>query len=104
MGGQQLVVRRTKGHGLGKGVQRVSRQIYELVWKIRCLDFEFVTAQWKVLDSEAEAQTYGYHWQNEANDGLPVYEKAEDGYCYQFMGAYPVDKVDGYQVLLVDAR
>ena len=76
------------------------KQIYEIVWKIRCLEFEFVTNQWKVFDSETEAWTYGYQWQNEASEGLSPCEKVEDGYCYQFMGAYPVDEVDGYQILI----
>ncbi|MBM3303273.1 MAG: hypothetical protein FJY85_25425, partial [Deltaproteobacteria bacterium] len=74
----------------------MGKRIYELVWRITCLDFEFVTTQWKVLNSEAEAQIYGCRWQNEANDSLAPCEKAEDGYCYQFMGAYPVDELDGY--------
>jgi hypothetical protein len=80
------------------------KQIYEVVWKIRCLEFEFVTTQWKVFDSEAEAQAYGCQWQNEANEGLSPCERVEDGYCYQFMGAYPVDEVDGYQILLRNTR
>ena len=79
------------------------KQIYEASWKIRCLEFEFVTTQWKVFDSETEAKTYGYQWQNEANEGLAPCERAEDGYCYQFTSAYPVTEVDGYEILLADS-
>ena len=79
------------------------KQIYEASWKIRCLEFEFVTTQWKVFDSETEALAYGYQWQNEANEGLAPCERAEDGYCYEFTSAYPVTEVDGYEILLADS-
>jgi hypothetical protein len=76
------------------------KQIYKVTWRIKCLDLEFVTNQWKVFDSKAEALAYGYQWQNEANEGLSPCERAEDGYCYEFTSAYPVDEVDGYEILL----
>lgn len=77
------------------------KQIYEVTWRIKCLEFEFVTNEWKVFDSKAEALAYGYQWQNEANEGLAPCERAEDGYCYEFTSAYPVDEVDGYEILLL---
>lgn len=77
-------------------------QIYELNWKVMCLEFEFGETKWKVFDSEAKAQAYGRQKQDEWNDGLPPCEKANDGYCYQFMGAFLVDEVDGYGIMLLE--
>ena len=78
----------------------MAKQVYELVYKLRCLDFEFVRKVWKVFDSDAEAKAYGRKEQDELNGGLSPDEKAWDGYCYIFDYARPVEEVDGFQILL----
>lgn len=62
----------------------MAKQVYELVYKLRCLNFEFVRSIWKVFDSDAEAQAYGRKEQDELNGGLSPEDKADDGYCYIF--------------------
>jgi len=79
----------------------MAEQIYELVWKLRCLDLEFVRTEWKVFESETKAKAYGRQQQDELNDNLPPYEKADDSYYFEFMAAYPMAKVDGHRVLLI---
>ena len=78
----------------------MAKQVYELVYKLRCLDFEFVRSVWKVFDSDAEAQAYGRKEQDELNGGLFPEDKADDGYYYIFWYARPVEEVDGFQILL----
>lgn len=79
------------------------KQIYEIIWEARCLEFAFGVTHWKVFDSEDGARAYGRRKQDEWNDGLPPCEKADDGYYYRLIDAYPVHEVDGYKILLIDA-
>ncbi|MFZ6016715.1 MAG: hypothetical protein ACOYU0_03705 [Nitrospirota bacterium] len=80
----------------------MAKKIYELVYKLKCLDFEFVRTNWKVFNSETEAKAFGRKEQDELNGGLPPTEKANDGYCYIFWYTQPVEQVDGYQICFVE--
>lgn len=79
----------------------MAEQIYELVWKLRCLDLEFIRTEWKVFESDTRVKAYGRQAQDELNDNLPPCQKADDGYYFEFMAAYPMHKVDGYRVQLI---
>jgi len=35
------------------------KQIYQVEWLIRCCEFGLVKTEWKVFDSESEAESYG---------------------------------------------
>jgi hypothetical protein len=80
------------------------KQIYELVWTIRCAvggeELEFLRTEWKVFESEPTARAYGLHVQDELNDGLPIEEKADDGYYFRFAYEEPVEEIDGYRISL----
>lgn len=76
------------------------KQIYELGWKIYCDEFEFFKTQWKVFESESDARVYGLQEQDDANDGLPPTQAASRGYCYRFMYARLVDRIDGYPIVI----
>lgn len=80
----------------------MAKQIYEIMWEARCLEFAFGVSHWKVFDSKDAARSYGRQKQDEWNDGLPPGEKADDGYYYKFIGALRVNEVDGYKVMLIE--
>jgi hypothetical protein len=73
-------------------------KIYEVLFKIRCLDFEFIRSEWKVFQSEEEARAYGLKVQDELNDGLTPEEKADDGYYFEYWFSWPLNEIDGFPV------
>ena len=79
----------------------MSKQMYELVWEIKCGEFEFITRELRVFSSIDEASTYADYAVIELNDGLLPSEKARDGYCYTLSSIAPVSKVDGHRVSLL---
>ena len=82
----------------------MSKQIYELVWDVRCGEFEFISREWKVFSSMDEASAYAKQKVVELNDGLSPDEKAWDGYCYTLGSIRPLSQVDGYRVILKEQK
>ena len=80
----------------------MSKQLYELIWIAHCMEFEFVLMDFRVFASIDEANHYGKQKMYEWNDGLLAEEKALDGYCFSYMGALPVNEIDGYPIVLLD--
>jgi len=76
------------------------KQIYELIWSINVLDYEFPTCQYKVFNSWEEACAFGRGEEEQCNRGLSRWEAANEGYYYKFLGANPIDSIDGYRVIL----
>jgi hypothetical protein len=73
-------------------------KIYEVIIKIRCLEFEFIRSEWKVFASGEEARAYGLKVQDELNDGLTPEDKADDGYYFQYWFSREVEEIDGFPV------
>ena len=73
-------------------------KLYEVILKIRCLEFEFIRSEWKVFASEDEARGYGLKVQDELNDGLTPQDKADDGYYFQYWFSREVEEIDGFRV------
>ena len=83
----------------------MAKQIYQLKWNIRSYLYDFTRSEWKVFDSEKEAEDYGLCIQTELNNGLSPEEKIEqDSYCYEFVGAFPMEELDGYLITLEEKQ
>lgn len=80
----------------------MSKQLYELIWTVHCMEFEFVQSDLKVFISRDEADHYGKQKMEEWNGGLPPEDKASDGYYFKYIGALPVNEVDGHRVIILD--
>ena len=78
------------------------KQLYELIWTVHCMEFEFVQSDLKVFISRDEADRYGEQRMEEWNDGLPPEDKASEGYYFKYIGALPVNEVDGHRVVILD--
>jgi hypothetical protein len=78
----------------------MAKKVYQLVYKLRCLELEFIRTNWRVFGSQAEAEAYGRSEEAELNEGLPPCERASDGYFYTFWYADAVEEVDGHRLLL----
>ncbi len=76
------------------------KQLYELNWKIRCLDFEFIRTEWRIFQSLQDARAHGTRTQNQLNGDVSPEERAWDGYYFQFHSARPVDTIDGCRISL----
>lgn len=75
-------------------------QVYEPTWAIRVLDYEFLTCQYKVFESSEQAQRFGGEEETCYNRGLSREDAAWEGYYYKFLGAIPVDSIDGHRLML----
>lgn len=78
-------------------------QLYELLWEIVTDVGTFCHCEFKVFCSDAEAGHYVKRREYELNGGLKIEKRAQDGYYYKYRGAVEVEKVDGYQISLVEA-
>jgi len=80
----------------------IMKRLFELVWSINVLDYEFPYCLYKVFDSWEEACAFGKDEEQRYNRGLSRWEAADEGYYFKFLGANSIDLIDGHRVLLED--
>ena len=80
----------------------MNNKLYEIIWEIKCGEFEFLQSCIKVFRTLEDAETYGLEIQNEENNGLSFKEKANDGYYYKLYSVRFLASVDGWKVGLLD--
>jgi hypothetical protein len=80
----------------------MSKELFEIIWEIRCGEFEFYQRSFKVFDSFEEAEAHGIKIQYQENDYLSFEEKADDGYYFELSSVRSVPSIDGYKFKLLD--
>ncbi len=78
----------------------MSEQLYEIIWRVKCCEFEFLKTELKVFNEESEAKSYAVQEQTKLNGNMTSGEKSWNGYCYEFWYTRPVFEIDGYSVII----
>jgi len=80
---------------------KMNLQLYELIWELVTDIGTFGYREFKVFGSAKDVRRYGRKREQDLNNGLPIKERAHDGYYYKYCGAVTVEQIDGYRISLV---
>jgi hypothetical protein len=78
----------------------MKNHLYELLWEVVTDTLEFIYREFRVFCSDVEAGHYGKVRELDLNDGASIRDRAWDGYCFRYLSARRIDKIDGFVVTL----
>lgn len=76
-------------------------QLYELFWEVETDTLSFPYREFKIFTSEVGVKRYGKRREVELNRGVPLEERAHNGYYFKYRGALRVKEIDGFVVKLI---
>lgn len=79
----------------------MKQHLYEVLWQVETDSHSFLYREFKVLCSKVEAEQYGRGREEKLNEGVSIEEKAQDGYCFKYLGASKLTEIDGFKLRLV---
>jgi hypothetical protein len=78
----------------------MKQHLYELLWDVETDVCSFLYREFKVFNSNQEAEQYGVKRGEELNGGSSIEERAQDGYYFKYFSAHKVREIDGFTVNL----